>query len=88
MVYCKNSYNWSPLKAYFWSDSNKNMMEWPGKDMVNVSGNIFAVEIPDGATKVIFTEGTWRSQTADLTIPDGVGPIYDIDAKNWVEYTG
>lgn len=87
MVYCKNSYNWSPLKAYFWSDSNKNMMEWPGKDMVNVSGNIFAVEIPDGATKVIFTEGTWRSQTGDLTIPDHT-QIFDIQANNWSEYTG
>ena len=88
MVYCVNSYNWSPLKAYFWSDSNKNMMEWPGKDMVQVSGNIFAVEIPDGATKVIFTEGTWRSQTSDLTIPDGAANIYNIDAKNWIEYAG
>lgn len=87
VVYFRNAYNWSPMKAYFWSDENKNMMSWPGVDMVNVSGNIFSAEVPDGATKVIFTEGSWRSQTGDLTIPD-TSMIFDIETNSWSDYTG
>ena len=87
LVYFRNVYNWSPMKAYFWSDENKNMMSWPGNDMVQVSGNVFSAEVPDGATKVIFTEGSWRSQTGDLTIPDTT-MIFDIQANSWSDYTG
>ena len=85
LLYYKNENNWNPLFAYFWSDTNKNMMDWPGLPMTLVSGNTFSIEVPEGATWVIFTGGDWRTQTANLQI-EGYNKIYE--DKSWKDYTG
>ena len=82
-VYFRNNANWSPVKAYFWSDSNLNMMTWPGNNMESVGNGVFRAKIPTGATWVIFTNGS--AQTADLSIP-GNNMIFD--GSGWSEYNG
>ena len=81
-VYFKNS-NWQVVKAYFWSDSNKEMMKWPGNDTEKVGDDLHKALIPDGATWVIFTDG--GSQTKDLSIP---GPNMVFDGADWTNYQG
>ena len=81
-VYFKNSGNWNPCNAYFWSDENPQMMAWPGTAMENVSGDVFRIEIPEGATHVIFTVGNDSGKTTDLDVP-GPGKIYD---NGWSDY--
>ena len=79
-VYFRNS-NWGVVKAYFWSDENKQMMSWPGNDMEKVADGVYGAQIPDGATMVIFTNG--GDQTKDLQIP-GVNMIFD--GVDWTNY--
>lgn len=79
-VYFRNS-NWGVVKAYFWSDENKQMMSWPGNDMEKVADGVYGALIPDGATMVIFTNG--GDQTKDLQIP-GVNMIFD--GADWTNY--
>ena len=83
-IYFKNTNNWNPCNVYFWSDENTKMMTWPGQAMENVSGDVFRAEIPEGATKVIFTIGNDGGKTGDLDIP-GAGQIYD--GSGWSEYS-
>ena len=58
------------------------MMEWPGVDMQNVSGDVFRAEIPSGATKVIFNVGNDGGKTGDLDL-QGAGKLYD---NGWSDY--
>lgn len=83
-VYFRNSANWSPVKAYFWSDDEPQMMSWPGNDMTSEGGNVYSAEIPAGATKVIFTKGDDSGKTADLDLQ--AGQIYD--NGSWSSYSG
>ena len=70
-VYFRNTANWSPVKAYFWSDSNTNMMTWPGNTMTNEGNGVYSAKIPNGATHVIFTKGDDSGKTADLDVMPG-----------------
>ena len=82
-VYFRNSNNWSPVKAYFWSDANPRMMSWPGNDMTDEGNGVYSASIPDGATKVIFTKGDDSGKTPDLDLQEG--KIYD---NGWSDYNG
>lgn len=82
-VYFKNTDNWSPVKAYFWSDSNTQMMAWPGNNMQSEGNNVYSAKIPSGATHVIFTKGDDSGKTADLDVMPG--QIYD---GGWSTYGG
>ena len=82
-VYFRNTNNWSPVRAYFWSDSNQQMMSWPGNEMQSEGGNVYSATIPDGATMVIFTKGDDSGKTADLDLQ--AGKIYD---NGWSDYNG
>lgn len=79
-VYFKNT-NWNGVRAYFWSESNKEMMSWPGKDTEKISEGIYRAEVPNGATCVIFN--TNGDQTKDLTFPH-TGMAYD--GTDWSDY--
>ena len=83
-VYFRNTSNWSPVKAYFWSDSNTQMMSWPGIDMQSEGNNVYSATIPNGATMVIFTKGDDSGKTPDLTLQ--AGKIYS--NGSWSDYTG
>ncbi|MBQ1815804.1 MAG: starch-binding protein [Ruminococcus sp.] len=80
-VYFKNTRNFNPVKAYFWSEENKNIMTWPGNNMESVGNGVFRSKIPDGATMVIFNDG--NEQTDDLSIP---GPNMVYDGSGWSGY--
>ena len=81
-IFFKNTSNWSKVKAYYWNDSNSQMVAWPGIDMKKVDGNIYGATIPTDAKYIIFTNGS-GSQTADLTLP-GLYKLYD--NGNWSNY--
>lgn len=82
VAYDNSSTKWSKVNAYFWSDDNKEMTSWPGKKMTAKGNNIFDIEVPDGATYVIFNNGD--SQTDDLRIADG-NKIYS--NGSWQNYS-
>lgn len=65
-LYYYNSNGWSAVNAYYWSDSNTTMTSWPGVAMTNMGNSVYRIEVPSGATKIIFNNGS--SQTADITI--------------------
>ena len=81
-LYYYNSSGWSTVKAYYWSDSNTTMTTWPGVAMTSMGDNVYRIEVPSEATKIIFNNGS--SQTGDITI-QGMNMIY----KNgsWSVYT-
>ena len=81
-VYFRNSNNWSPVKAYVWSDSNGEYKPWSGEEMTLFKDNVYKYVIPGDYNKIIFTNGN-GAQTADLTVP-GDGYIYD--GSNWSAY--
>lgn len=81
-VYYKNTNNWSKVNAYYWSDSNKTMMAWPGKAMTNEGNNVYSIDVPAGVQYIIFNDGS--SQTDDLTL-QGVNKIYE--NGTWSNYT-
>ena len=72
---------WGEAYAYFWCDEYPDMAgEWPGvamtKDGTNDFGqDVYSVEIPAGATKVIFN-GIGQ-QTVDVTLADDEGYYTD-----------
>ena len=83
-IYYKNNENWNEVKAYYWSDSNDNMVGWPGVHMESIGNNVYRVEIPSDATKIIFNNNNLGRQTDDLRL-EGMGKIYD---NGWRDYTG
>ena len=70
-----NSHNWSgTMYCYYWSDSNKNMISWPGKAMTNSGKNeynqtLYTFEVPSDATYIIFSNGS--QQTVDISYSGG-----------------
>ena len=70
-----NSVNWSgKLYCYYWSDTNKAMIAWPGKEMTqsgtDTNGKaLYTYEVPKDATYVIFTNGS--AQTVDISYTGG-----------------
>ena len=79
IVYFQNSNGWSTVNAHMWSDS-EIFTTWPGTAMTNEGNGVYSVEVPDGATSIIFNDGT--NQTDDLTIQ--MGKIYK--GGSWQNY--
>ena len=72
---------WGKAYAYFWNDSSTDLGgKWPGIQM-NSAGkneygeNLFSVNIPEGATYVVFTNGT--DQTVDTVLTGAEGYYTD-----------
>ena len=74
VVYYKNTSNFGTPTAYYWSDSNKTMVTWPGKAMTKVSDDVYSIEPPSDAKYIIFSDNG-SNQTGNLTIP-GFGQVY------------
>lgn len=83
-IYFKNNDNWSQVNIYYWSDSNNQMMAWPGVQMQSAGNNVYKYEYPKDATMVIFNNGQ-GTQTGDLNIGQ-VNYIYD--NGSWSPYKG
>ena len=80
-VYFKNTNNWSKVNAYYWSDSNKTMMSWPGTAMKNEGDGVYSIEVPEGAQYIIFNNGS--AQTDDLKL-QGANKIFE--NGTWSDY--
>lgn len=77
--------DWNEPWAYFFNDDknwNKIKMEKTNKGLD--SSMEFYVIVPEGATKVIFTQGnSWSSQTEDIIMPENYDGIeYNLSYKN------
>lgn len=76
--------NWDEVNAYAFTDGEDGALigQWPGTAMVNNGKGIYSIQIPDGASKIIFNDGT--NQTADLVIPVDGSNLFDGSA--WWKY--
>ena len=83
-VFFTNSENWSNVKAYYWSNSNPNMLTWPGEDMVLVEGDVYGIVVPEGTEFIIFTDGD-AAKTEDIPL-QGANKLYT--GGQWVDYEG
>ena len=78
--------NWGTVYAYFFSDTQIDIGgEWPGTQMTwyetnEYGNNNYTVDIPEGATKVCFTNGS--DQTVDVTLDGTVGYYTDGSRKD------
>ena len=82
-VYFENTAGWSKVNIYFWSDSNTNFVTWPGKAMQLHEKQIYAIDLPEGVTYVIFNNGS--VQTGDLNLPADKN-LYHYSTGNWSQY--
>jgi hypothetical protein len=79
-VYLVSDIGWSNHFAYFWIDG-ANLTTWPGVAMTQVSGNLYSVEIPTAATKIIFNNNS-GSQTGDLILSTSQD-LYTLSSNSW-----
>ena len=68
-VYFENTYGWTTVSAYYWSDTDKNMVGAEGTPMTLVSGNWYSCSIPAEAKYVKFL-GDGEASTEETIIPD------------------
>ena len=73
--YFHNVDSWSHVYAYAWNNNGKTTKSWPGVEMVEVSGGIFAIDLEEGYQYIIFSDGG-DHRTETLTI-DADKPYYD-----------
>ena len=75
--------NWGKVYAYFFSDSQIDIGgAWPGTAMTwyETSGygnENYTIDIPSGATKVVFSDGTDANKTVDVTLSGAEGYYTD-----------
>ena len=82
-VYFENTADWSVVNIYYWSDSNTQFVNWPGKAMKVHEGNIYYFDLPEGVQYVIFNNG--GTQTTDLVLPEDQN-LYHYDTGSWSQY--
>lgn len=79
------SSKWEKVYIYYWSELEKEMVEWPGEEMTAGTDERYTAAIPSNATKVLFNNGD-RLQTADLDILKN-GDIY-VYGQGWASGEG
>lgn len=86
-VYFSNSdTNWGSVYAYFFNNSNNTVGDysWPGEKIDKpYEGNNYKIEIPAGATKVVFNNGG-SNKTSDITLKPYEGAYYGTNGSMWV----
>ncbi len=70
-----DSMNWGNVNAYFFGTGGTVGAEWPGSPMTTYEQNNMQIDIPSGATHVIFNNGS--AQTVDLPLSGVVGYYLD-----------
>ncbi len=80
-LYFNNTADWEQVSAYYWGGASS--ITWPGIDMTDLGGGIWAVAVPADAVNVIFNNGGNGSQTADLTIPTNGDNLYTLSTNSW-----
>ena len=79
-IFFKNTSKWNKVYVYYWSESNLQMIPWPGVEMNYLGDGVYGYTIPEDAEMVIFTDGS--AQTADIPL-EGFNKVY-VNGK-WVE---
>ena len=84
-IYFNNSTKkWSKVNIYAWDDTTGEYTgSWPGVAMTSIGNNVYSYEVPTGATKVIFNNGS--SQTGNLIIPTDAKNLYN--GSTWSIYS-
>lgn len=77
-----NSKNWSTVKAYFFNSSGDVGPAFPGTAMTYMSGSDYKIDVPTGATGVIFSDGTSNNQTVNITLGENGGYYIAANSKN------
>lgn len=88
-IYFRNTGNWEKPTAYYWEDQGAEPLEWPGNQMVHVSGNVWKIEVLSNYNRIIFNNGKDddnKVQTASLAV-EGNNYIYDFSNNTWTKYT-
>ena len=93
VIYFDNSVTkFSMVYCYMWEGgSNGN---WPGQPMTNVSGDIWAYNVPDNSTMLIFNGGNGQKQSVNLSYPGNnkIGEYDGVDGDKFKvafsDYTG
>ena len=87
-VYFNNTDDWSQVYAYYWSNTDATMVDWPGVSMTRTdeADPIYVMALPADAEYVIFTDGG-NNQTMDLTVPAN-NMVYSFSGfnKGWSVY--
>lgn len=73
-IYYTDTNPWGKVRAYYWGGSST--VEWPGKDMIQVSDNRYKLDIPLDAEKIVFNNGNltsigdndYANKTGDITL--------------------
>lgn len=78
IVYFEDSLFWAnggkSIYIDYWSSSNYNMVEWPGKPMTYLGDSVYSFELPDGVEFIVFSNNLDKdTQTRDI--------IYDGSAR-------
>ena len=81
-VYFENTAGWASVNAYMWDASGNGVVSWPGDAMTPVAGDIWSIQVPYIAIKIIFNGG--GTQTEDLVLSDE----YDlyVYGSDWTTY--
>ena len=66
-IHFMDTANWGTAYAYFFTGSTKVGADWPGTQMTKGSSD-YSVDIPSGATMVVFNNGNNGKKTADLAL--------------------
>jgi len=82
-IYFNNTAGWETVAGYYWGHIGR-VPEWPGDTLEHLEGNIWSLEIPVGATIVVFTD--LSSMTDELTIPTDGKNLYHFDTETWSVY--
>ena len=77
----------SGLYAYYWSDDNTSMVQWPGVELKNydyLNSFMFSAEIPMEAEYIVFHNNK-GAKTEELTIPTKYFEVeFSTTYNNWV----
>ena len=83
-IYFDNSVaKWDQVYAYVCGDDGTALMgEKPSTGMINNGKGIYSIQIPEGGSKIIFSDGT--DQTEELVIPADGSNLFD--GARWWKY--
>ena len=79
-IHFMDTANWGTAYAYFFTGSTKVGADWPGTQMTKGSSD-YSVDIPSGATMVVFNNGNNGKKTADLALSGVYG--YKADGSTY-----
>lgn len=68
--------------VYYWSDSDNEMIKWPGAEMKKNADGSFSYTIPEKANYIIFNEGSDLYQTVDIPFDGSVTEFQLTGEKN------